>query len=213
MGIKAVVFDLDGVLVDTDRFHYLAWKKVLADLGKEFTKEDNEQIKGVARFRALEILLKMKDIEMSEVEKMRILRKKNNLYLEHVTDIDDSDILPGVKEFLELLKFKGYITAIASTSDNTSIILELTGLKKYFDVVIDGHRVHAPKPDPEVYLETAGELKLSPSECAVFEDSRAGVLSGRSAGMKVVAVSERPILEADKWISSLENLTEAILRF
>jgi beta-phosphoglucomutase len=213
MGIKAVVFDLDGVLVDTDRFHYLAWKKVLQDLGKDFTAEDNEQIKGVARFRALEILLKMKNIEMSEVEKMRILRKKNNLYLEHVTDIDDSDILPGVEEFLELLKFNGLITAIASTSDNTSIILELTGLKKYFDVVIDGHRVRAPKPDPEVYLETAGELKLSPAECAVFEDSKAGVLSGKRAGMKVVAVSERPILEADKWGSSLEGLTEAILRF
>ena len=213
MGIKAVVFDLDGVLVDTDRFHYLAWKKVLQDLGKDFTAEDNEQIKGVARFRALEILLKMKNIEMSEVEKMRILRKKNNLYLEHVTDIDDSDILPGVEEFLELLKFNGLITAIASTSDNTSIILELTGLKKYFDVVIDGHRVRAPKPDPEVYLETAGELKLSPAEYAVFEDSKAGVLSGKRAGMKVVAVSERPILEADKWVSSLEGLTEAILRF
>ena len=96
---------------------------------------------------------------------------------------------------------------------NTSIILELTGLKKYFDVVIDGHRVRAPKPDPEVYLETAGELKLSPAECAVFEDSKAGVLSGKRAGMKVVAVSERPILEADKWVSSLEGLTEAILRF
>lgn len=213
MGIKAVVFDLDGVLVDTDRFHYLAWKKVLQDLGKDFTAEDNEQIKGVARFRALEILLKMKNIEMSEVEKMRILRKKNNLYLEHVTDIDDSDILPGVEEFLELLKFNGFITAIASTSDNTSIILELTGLKKYFDVVIDGHRVRSPKPDPEVYLETAGELKLSPAECAVFEDSKAGVLSGKRAGMWVVAVSERPILEADKWVSSLEGLTEAILRF
>lgn len=213
MGIKAVVFDLDGVLVDTDRFHYLAWKKVLQDLGKDFTAEDNEQIKGVARFRALEILLKMLDIQMSEVEKMRILRKKNNLYLEHVTDIDCSDILPGVEEFLELLKFKGYRTAIASTSDNTSIILELTGLKKYFDVVIDGHRVRAPKPDPEVYLETAGELKLQPNECAVFEDSKAGVLAGKRAGMKVVAVSEKPILEADKWINSLENLTEAILKF
>lgn len=213
MGIKAVVFDLDGVLVDTGRFHYLAWKKVLQDLGEDFTAEDNEQIKGVARFRALEILLKMKNVEMSEVEKMRILRKKNNLYLEHVTDIDDSDILPGVEEFLELLKFNGITTAIASTSDNTSIILELTGLKKYFDVVIDGHRVRSPKPDPEVYLETAGELKVSPAECAVFEDSKAGVLSGKRAGMWVVAVSERPILEADKWVSSLEGLTEAILRF
>jgi len=213
MGIKAVVFDLDGVLVDTDRFHYQAWKRILSELGKEFTKEDNEQIKGVARSKSLEILLKMKNIDMSEVEKMRILRKKNNWYLEYVTEIDDDSLLPGVKEFLELLKFNGLSTGIASTSDNTSIILELTGLKKYFDVVIDGYKVKAPKPNPEVYLVSAMELSMDPSECAVFEDSRAGVLSAKRAGMKVVAVSEKSIGEADKWIRSLENLDMSILDF
>ena len=213
MSIKAVVFDLDGVLVDTDRFHYLAWKRILEELGKEFTEEDNEQIKGVARFRALEILQKMKEISLSEVEKMRILRRKNNLYLEYVTEIDEEDILPGVQEFLELLKFRGLATAIASTSDNTSIILELTGLKKYFDVVIDGYTVRAPKPDPEVYMVTAKSLGIPARECAIFEDSRAGVLSGKEAGMKVIAVSERPILEADKWIRSLKDLSHDILKF
>ncbi|HSR04274.1 MAG TPA: HAD family hydrolase, partial [Proteiniclasticum sp.] len=105
MGIKAVVFDLDGVLVNTDRFHYLAWKSILQDLGKDFSVEDNEQIKGVARSRSLEILLQMKNIKMSEVEKMRVLRKKNNLYLEYITEIDEDYLLKGVKEFLELLKF------------------------------------------------------------------------------------------------------------
>ena len=109
MSIKAVVFDLDGVLVDTDRFHYQAWKRILSELGKEFTQEDNEQIKGVARLKSLEILLKMKDIEMSEVEKMRVLRKKNNWYLEYVTEIDRESILPGVEEFLELLKFRNLL--------------------------------------------------------------------------------------------------------
>ena len=213
MGIKAVVFDLDGVLVNTDRFHYLAWKSILQDLGKDFSVEDNEQIKGVARSRSLEILLQMKNIKMSEVEKMRVLRKKNNLYLEYITEIDEDYLLKGVKEFLELLKFNGLRTAIASTSDNTSLVLEMTGLKKYFDVIIDGYKVKAPKPNPEVYLVSAIELQIEPDECAVFEDSRAGVLSAKRAGMKVVAVSERMIGEADKCVASLENLNMDILNF
>lgn len=213
MGIKAVVFDLDGVLVNTDRFHYLAWKSILQDLGKDFSVEDNEQIKGVARSRSLEILLQMKNIKMSEVEKMRVLRKKNNLYLEYITEIDEDYLLKGVKDFLELLKFNGLRTAIASTSDNTSLVLEMTGLKKYFDVIIDGYKVKAPKPNPEVYLVSAIELQIEPDECAVFEDSRAGVLSAKRAGMKVVAVSERMIGEADKCVASLENLNMDILNF
>lgn len=213
MGIKAVVFDLDGVLVNTDRFHYLAWKSILQDLGKDFSIEDNEQIKGVARSRSLEILLQMKNIRMSEVEKMRVLRKKNNLYLKYITEIDEGYLLSGVQEFLELLKFNGLRTAIASTSDNTSLVLEMTGLKKYFDVIIDGYKVKAPKPNPEVYLVSAIELKIEPDECAVFEDSRAGVLSAKRAGMKVVAVSERMIGEADKCVASLEDLDMEILNF
>jgi len=213
MGIKAVVFDLDGVLVNTDRFHYLAWKSILQDLGKDFSVEDNEQIKGVARSKSLEILLQMKNIKMSEVEKMRVLRKKNNLYLEYITEIDEDYLLKGVKDFLELLKFNGLRTAIASTSDNTSLVLEMTGLKKYFDVIIDGYKVKAPKPNPEVYLVSAIELQIEPDECAVFEDSRAGVLSAKRAGMKVVAVSERMIGEADKCVASLENLNMDILNF
>lgn len=213
MGIKAVVFDLDGVLVNTDRFHYLAWKSILQDLEKDFSIEDNEQIKGVARSRSLEILLQMKNIKMSEVEKMRILRKKNNLYLQYITEIDEGYLLSGVQEFLELLKFNGLRTAIASTSDNTSLVLEMTGLKKYFDVIIDGYKVKAPKPNPEVYLVSAIELQIEPDECAVFEDSRAGVLSAKRAGMKVVAVSERMIGEADKCVANLENLDMDILKF
>ncbi len=213
MGIKAVVFDLDGVLVNTDRFHYLAWKRILQEMGTDFSIEENEQIKGVARSRSLEILLQMKNITMSQVEKMRILRKKNNLYLEYITEIDEDYLLEGVQEFLELLKFNGLRTAIASTSDNTSLVLELTGLKKYFDVVIDGYKVKAPKPNPEVYLVSAMELQIEPEDCAVFEDSRAGVLSAKRAGMKVVAVSERMIGEADKCIQTLSNLDIDILKF
>lgn len=211
MGIKGVIFDLDGVLVHTDRYHYLAWKRILAEYGKEFSLEDNEKIKGVARSRSLEILLEMKDISMSEVEKISVLRKKNNWYLESVKDIDEEDVLPGVLDFLEQLKSNGYRTAIASTSDNAYIILELTGLRKYFDNVVDGYKVKSPKPNPEVYLVGALEMDLDPSECLAFEDSHAGVLSAKRAGMKVIAVSEKEIPEANKWITGLEGLDLSIL--
>lgn len=211
MGIKAVIFDLDGVILNTAHYHYLAWKRILNGYGEEFTEEENEQIKGVARIKSLEILLEMKKMTMSEVEKLKVLRQKNNWYLEYVLAIDLDDLLPGAITFLELLKSHGIKTGIASTSDNTSLILELTGLRKYFNAVIDGNRVKSPKPSPEVYIASALVLDRNPSECLVFEDSRAGVLSAKRAGMKVVAVSEYPIKEADQWLSSLRDVSMKIL--
>ena len=211
MGIKAVIFDLDGVILNTAHYHYLAWKRILNGYGEEFTEEENEQIKGVARIKSLEILLEMKKMTMSEVEKLKVLRQKNNWYLEYVLAIDLDDLLPGAITFLELLKSHGIKTGIASTSDNTSLILELTGLRKYFNAVIDGNRVKSPKPSPEVYIASALVLERNPSECLVFEDSRAGVLSAKRAGMKVVAVSEYPIKEADQWLSSLRDVSMKIL--
>lgn len=211
MGIKAVIFDLDGVILNTAHYHYLAWKRILKEYGESFTEQENEQIKGVARSKSLEILVDMKNMAMSEVEKMKVLRQKNNWYLDYVLDIDLDDLLPGAIHFLELLKSHGIKTGIASTSDNTSLILELTGLRKYFNAVIDGHKVKTPKPSPEVYEVIAIALNMAPSECLVFEDSKAGVLSAKRAGMKVVAVSEHRIKEADYWLKSLKDVTINIL--
>ncbi len=213
MGIRAVIFDLDGVILNTAHYHYLAWKRILKEYGEEFTEEENEQIKGVARSKSLEILLEMKKMSMSEVEKLKVIRQKNNWYLDYVLDIDLDDILPGAIAFLELLKSHGIKTGIASTSDNTSLILELTGLRKYFNAVIDGNRVKSAKPNPEVYEVSAIALNMSPTECLVFEDSRAGVLSAKRAGMKVVAISDHPIAEADRWQSSLKNVSLEIIDF
>lgn len=211
MGVKAVIFDLDGVILNTTHYHYLAWKRILNGYGIEFTKEENEQIKGVARSKSLEILLDVKNMTMSEVEKMRVLRQKNNWYLEYVMDIDLDDLLPGAMNLLEKLKSQGIKTGIASTSDNTSLILELTGLRKYFNAVVDGHRAKLPKPNPQVYEVIAMALDTSPADCLVFEDSKAGVLSAKRAGMKVVAVSDHKILEADYWLRSLEHVPLDIL--
>lgn len=211
MGVKAVIFDLDGVILNTAHYHYLAWKRILSGYGIDFSEEDNEQIKGVARSKSLEILLDMKNMAMSEVEKMRVLRQKNNWYLEYVMDIDLDDLLPGVMNLLERLKSQGVKTGIASTSDNTSLILELTGLRKYFNAVVDGHKVKLPKPNPQVYEVIAIALNTSPGDCLVFEDSKAGVLSAKRAGMKVVAVSDHQIIEADHWLKSLKDVSLDIL--
>lgn len=211
MGVKAVIFDLDGVILNTAHYHYLAWKRILNGYGIEFSEEENEQIKGVARYKSLEILLEIKNMTMSEVEKMRVLRQKNNWYLEYVMDIDLEDLLPGVLNLLERLKSQGIKTGIASTSDNTSLILELTGLRKYFNAVVDGHKVKLPKPNPQVYEVIAIALNTSPADCLVFEDSKAGVLSAKRAGMKVVAVSDHQILEADHWLRSLKDVSLDIL--
>lgn len=214
MGIRGVIFDLDGVLVNTDTYHYLAWKRLLKEYGKDFTEEDNEQIKGVSRSMSLEIILKMKGIEMSEVEKIRAVRKKNNWYLEYITAIDAEDVFDGVAEFLDLLHVTGYRTAIGSTSDNAYIVLESTGLYKYFDVIIDGYLVKAPKPDPEVYLVGAKALSMEPAECVVFEDSLAGVLAARRAGMRVIGVSpDKHFEEADRMVKSLKGLDDSIFLF
>lgn len=212
--IRGIIFDLDGVLVDTAKYHILAWKRLALEYGKVLRDEDSEPLKGVTRKRALDLLLEQTGISMSEVEKIRALEKKNSWYLDYITDIDKDDVFEGVEEFLGLVKRLGFKTAIGSTSDNSYIVLESTGLRRYFDVIVDGYRVRSPKPDPEVYLLGARELDLEPGECAVFEDSQAGIHSARNAGMKVIGVSRTHNLdEADKVIDTFEGLDEDILVF
>lgn len=212
--IRGIIFDLDGVLVDTAKYHILAWKRLALEYGKVLRDEDSEPLKGVTRKRALDLLLEQTGISMSEVEKIRALEKKNSWYLDYITDIDKDDVFEGVEEFLGLVKRLGFKTAIGSTSDNSYIVLESTGLRRYFDVIVDGYRVRSPKPNPEVYLLGARELDLEPGECAVFEDSQAGIHSAKNAGMKVIGVSRTHNLdEADKVIDTFEGLDEDILVF
>ena len=212
--IRGIIFDLDGVLVDTAKYHILAWKRLALEYGKVLRDEDSEPLKGVTRKRALDLLLQQTGISMSEVEKIRALEKKNSWYLDYITDIDKSAVFEGVEEFLGLVKRLGYKTAIGSTSDNSYIVLESTGLRRYFDVIVDGYKVRSPKPSPDVYLLGARELGLETAECAVFEDSQAGIHSARNAGMKVIGVSRTHNLdEADKVIDTFVGLDEDILDF
>ncbi|KRQ87854.1 Beta-phosphoglucomutase [Caloramator mitchellensis] len=214
MTIKGCIFDLDGVVVDTAKYHYLAWKRLANELGFEFTEKDNERLKGVSRMKSLEILLEIGNMNFDEEIKEKLAEKKNNWYVEYISKMDESEILPGVKEFITNLKKNGIKIALGSVSKNAGIILENTNLKKYFDAIIDGNKVTKAKPDPEVFLKAAEELGLEPYECIVFEDAVAGIEAAKNANMRVIGVGSDEILkDSDKVISGFEGIDLSILEF
>lgn len=210
--IKACIFDLDGVIVDTAKYHYLAWKKLADELGINFTLEDNERLKGVSRMQSLEIILELGNLKLEEKEKYALAEKKNKWYVEYISKMDKSEVLPGVEEFIDKLRENNIKTAIASASKNTRIILERLDLAKKFDVIIDGTMISKAKPDPEIFLKAAEYLKVQPNECVVFEDAVAGVEAAKKAGMKVIGVGDPDILkDAHTVIQSFEGLDLSII--
>lgn len=186
--MRGAILDLDGVLVDTAKFHYLAWKRLAAGLGFDFTEKDNEKLKGVSRDRALEILLTIGGISLAATEKARLAAQKNEWYVDYIRQIDASEILPGVVEYIQTIRARGVKTAIGSASKNTTLILDRLGIHPLFDAVVDGNKVSQAKPDPEVFLRAARELNLAPADCVVFEDAEAGVQAALSADMGVVGI-------------------------
>lgn len=190
MGIKAAIFDLDGVIVDTAKYHYLAWRRLADELGFVFTEKDNERLKGVSRMRSLEILLEVGGLtgRFSEEEMAEMAARKNGWYVEYISAMDESEILPGTVECLRGFRELGIKTALGSASKNAMLILNNLRLLPYFDVVIDGTKVSKAKPDPEVFLLGAKEAGVNPEECVVFEDAQAGIEAAKNAGMKAVAI-------------------------
>lgn len=195
MKAKACLFDLDGVLVDTARFHYLAWKDLAQRLGFHFTEEDNERLKGVSRMDSLEILLEIGGIRLSQDDKLMYATQKNNLYLTYIETMTPEDILPGALEFMKALRREGIKTALGSVSKNAALILEKTGLLLLFDAIVDGNLISRAKPDPEVFLKGAELLGVPASSCIVFEDAVAGVEAAHRAGMKCVGIGSPEILK------------------
>lgn len=201
---KAAIFDLDGVIVDTARYHYMAWKRLADELGFEFAAEQNERLKGISRQKSIEILLSIGDIELDEARKNILAEKKNSWYVEYLNNITESDILKGAGEFIKGLKDAGIKVALGSASKNAGFILKKLCIEMFFDVIIDGNKVMKAKPDPEVFLMAARELGVLPEECVVFEDSRAGLAAENAASMFVVGIGEREILkEADMVVKGL----------
>lgn len=203
---KAALFDLDGVLVDTAKFHFLAWKQLADRLGIDFTEQDNEKLKGVSRVESLDILLKLGDKQYSESEKNAMAEEKNQSYVKYIQKMDASEILPGVLTTLKALQKRQIKIGLGSASKNTAIILENTGLGQYFDVIIDGNVVRNAKPDPEVFIKGAECLAIDNHDCVVFEDSEAGCQAAKSAGMYAVGVGQAINLpSADAIISDFKH--------
>jgi beta-phosphoglucomutase len=196
---KAFIFDLDGVIVDTAKYHYLAWKKIASELGIDFTHEHNELLKGVSRVRSLDIILGLGNVEASQEQKDQWLVQKNEEYLTYLVDMDQSEILPGVMSVLEFLKANQQPIALGSASKNARPILEKTGILSYFDVIVDGNDVSNAKPDPEVFLQAAQKLGMTNENSIVFEDSVAGIQAANIAAMTSIGIGEATILNEAKY--------------
>ncbi|MCW3785621.1 beta-phosphoglucomutase [Plebeiibacterium sediminum] len=198
--IKACLFDLDGVIVDTAKYHYIAWKELANQMGFDFTLEDNERLKGVSRMTSLDILLSIGNVEKSEEEKLELATKKNENYLSYILKMGPEEILPGTKEFLESLNKEGIKIALGSASKNAMTILDRLELTSYFEAIIDGTKVSKAKPDPEVFLKGAEALNVSPDECVVFEDAEAGIEAAIAGGMKCVGIGSPDILKKANFV-------------
>ncbi|WP_040951952.1 beta-phosphoglucomutase [Gorillibacterium massiliense] len=206
--IRACLFDLDGVLVDTARYHYLAWSRLAQELGFTFTEKDNERLKGVSRDASLEILLEIGGLTLPQEEKLRLAERKNTWYVESILKMNSQEILPGALEFLTECRLAGIKTALGSASKNAMTILNGTGLAPYFDAIIDGTKTSRAKPDPEVFLLAAENLNVLPEDCVVFEDAEAGIEAAVRAGMASVGIGSPDILkQANRVIPSLAEMS------
>lgn len=194
MNQKAFIFDLDGVIVDTAKYHYLAWQKIANRLGIDFTHEHNELLKGVSRIRSLDIILGLGNVEAAQEDKDKWLIEKNEDYLAFITNMQADEILPGVIPVLEYLKKNNQLVTLGSASKNARPILEKVGILHYFDAIVDGNDVTNAKPDPEVFL-TAAQLVGKPATGSiVFEDSVAGLQAANVAGMISIGIGDKTIL-------------------
>jgi beta-phosphoglucomutase len=200
--IKACIFDLDGVIVDTAHYHYLAWKRLANELGTDLTVEDNEKLKGVSRMHSLEIILQMGGITRSQHDKELLANKKNSWFVDYLERMAPEEIFPGVKDLIQQLKSMGLKVGLASSSKNAKTVLQLLHIQNLFDAVVDGTMITHSKPHPEIFLLAAEKLNLPPHECLVFEDAESGVEAALAAGMKCVGVgSARQLGKANKVIA------------
>ncbi|WP_418604250.1 beta-phosphoglucomutase [Hwangdonia sp.] len=206
MNKTGIIFDLDGVIVDTAKYHFLAWKHLADDLGFEFTETHNELLKGVSRVRSLEILLDIGNIKLSEEKKQEILISKNEDYLSYITKMGPEEILPGVTALLDTLDGLGIQYVLGSASKNATLILKKVNLFERFIGIVDGNSVFKAKPDPEVFLLGAKMLKLKPEKCIVFEDAIAGVEAANAANMISIGIGDKQTLHKADF--NFKDLTE-----
>jgi len=211
MNRKAFIFDLDGVIVDTAKFHYLAWKELANELGFTFTEEQNEQLKGVSRVASLEILLNIGNIHISDERKTKLLKEKNEEYLRYIEKMGRDEILPGIKTLLDYLKENKIPFSLGSASKNARLILKILDIYDLFDAIVDGNDVSSAKPDPEVFLIAAKKLNKDPQDCIVIEDAQAGIQAANNANMISIGIGDKKILKEAGFV--LNNTGELTIDF
>lgn len=209
MKIKGLIFDLDGVICDTATYHFQAWRQLAQHLGFDLTEEQNESLKGLSRKKSILKLIEIGGISLSEEEIERYMALKNEWYKELISHMKEEETLPGAKNFLETCKRYGYLLALGSASKNAQRIIETLNLTHYFKAIIDGTKVSASKPDPEVFLKGAKELGLAPQECIVFEDATSGVQAALNGGFHCIGIgSPETLSKAHLVVDGLHALSE-----
>lgn len=210
--IGGLIFDLDGVIVDTSEFHYQAWKRLAAELGIAFTRDDNEKLKGLSRIESLDKILSLgssynhRARMTAQFHKVELAEIKNSWYLESVRKLEPNDILPGVEKFLIECRQSGIKTAIASSSKNAKTVIDSLAITHLFDCLVDGASVAKAKPSPQIFLRAAEELNEEPNSCIVLEDALAGVEAARLAKMRCIGIAPKStLLPADLVIPGFSN--------
>jgi len=211
MSQRAFIFDLDGVIVDTAKYHYLAWQKIATKLGIDFTHEHNELLKGVSRIRSLDIILGLGNIEAAQDDKDKWLVEKNEDYLKYIVKMKADEILAGVVPVLEFLRQNNQPIALGSASKNARPILEKVGILHFFDAIVDGNDVANAKPDPEVFLKAAQLVGMPAEGAVVFEDSVAGIQAANNAGMVSIGIGDKAILNEAQY--NVADFTEFSAEF
>ena len=197
---KGFIFDLDGVIVDTAKYHYFAWKKLAESIGISFTEKDNEHLKGVSRIRSLEKILDWGNLALSNAKFQELITAKNDDYLSFVNKMTRDEILPDVPRVLSFLKEQQQPMALGSASKNARSILTKVDLINQFDAIIDGTNVSKAKPNPEVFLKAADALKMKPTGCIVFEDALAGIEAANTAGMISIGIGDKSVLSDAQYV-------------
>ncbi len=209
--IRAIIFDLDGVICSTDRYHYLAWKALADRLDIPFDEQKNKLLRGVSRMDSLEIILGNRSSHFSEKEKWELAEKKNRIYREYLQTMRPSDLSEDTRYALQTLRKRGYLLAIGSSSKNTRQILTQLGLEHFFDAVADGTQITRSKPDPEVFFLAASLLGISPEQAIVIEDAESGVQAAETGHFRVIGIRSRENdPNSDITIKKLSDLTEIL---
>lgn len=207
--MKAIIFDLDGVICHTDEYHYLAWKAMADSMSIPFDREINNRLRGVSRMESLEIILEQYHGELSPAEKEALAEQKNELYKESLKQMSPADLSEEVKTTLDALRSRNYKLAIGSSSKNARFILQQLGLGGYFDAISDGNNIVNSKPDPEVFVKAAQMLCIPASDCLVVEDAVSGAVAGKRGGMKVACVGDAAAQQAGDYnLHSFAQLLE-----